>query len=340
MSGGAYSYVIKNQSITASNGPLPASFRVGFAGSDGGASNIHEIMCFKAASAVQSGSSATVNEKESAKVQAGTQAYFAYYNPNDWTGTVTGNNLLDSAGVISVSTTANWDASCVLSGTASGAPASGGGCATTNVSGPTTATPGPTNRVMLTWDTVNGVGIPFEWVESEQRAAGGARFRRSDQHSLPAELSARRHQQRDQFLRSRPVPRARHHPRRYRRFEPHLGRSAVLALHDNVEGPSEPGGGDAGKQRHADLSAVHHRGADTSQRGVRRLERRLSAWLPRRQFRCASATSSTNGATPNDGQEVLAYMPGSSLVSSALPSAPAAAPTMRTRKRWCKASTA
>ena len=68
-----------------------------------------------------------VNEKESAKVQAGTQAYFAYYNPNDWTGTVTANNLLDSAGVISVSTTANWDASCVLTGTASGAPASGGG---------------------------------------------------------------------------------------------------------------------------------------------------------------------------------------------------------------------
>ncbi len=50
VSGGAYSYVIKNQSITASNGPLPASFRVGFAGSDGGASNVHEIMCFKAAS--------------------------------------------------------------------------------------------------------------------------------------------------------------------------------------------------------------------------------------------------------------------------------------------------
>ena len=57
--GGAYSYVIKDQSITASNGPLPTSFRVGFAGSDGGATNIHEIMCFKAASAVQSGSSAT-----------------------------------------------------------------------------------------------------------------------------------------------------------------------------------------------------------------------------------------------------------------------------------------
>ena len=141
VSGGAYSYVIRNQSITASNGPLPASFRVGFAGSDGGASNIHEILCFKAASANQSGSSATVNEKEAAKVEAGTQAYFAFYDPNDWTGTVTANNLIDTAGVVTVSTTANWDASCLLSGTATGTPASGGGCATTGVSGPTSATP-------------------------------------------------------------------------------------------------------------------------------------------------------------------------------------------------------
>ena len=114
VSGGAYTYLIRNQSITASNGPLPASFRVGFAGSDGGASNVHEIMCFKATSANQSGSSATVNEKEAAKVEAGTQAYFAFYNPNDWTGTLTANNLIDTAGVISVSSTANWDASCLL----------------------------------------------------------------------------------------------------------------------------------------------------------------------------------------------------------------------------------
>ena len=71
VSGGAYSYLIKNQSITASNGPLPASFRVGFAGSDGGATNIHEIMCFKAASANQSGSSASVNQKASLQGRGG-----------------------------------------------------------------------------------------------------------------------------------------------------------------------------------------------------------------------------------------------------------------------------
>ena len=164
--GGAYSYVIKNQSITASNGPLPASFRFGFSGSTGGDTNIHEIMCFKAASANTSGSSATVNEKQAAKVEAGTQAYFAFYNPNDWTGSLTANNLIDTLGVVSVAAAANWDASCVLSGTASGSPtsANGGGCVATGVSGPTSAAPAWQNRVMLTWDTsktTNG-GIPLE----------------------------------------------------------------------------------------------------------------------------------------------------------------------------------
>jgi type IV pilus assembly protein PilY1 len=165
VSGGAYSYLIKNQSITASNGPLPASFRVGFAGSDGGASNIHEIMCFKASTYKLSGSSATANEKESAKVQSGTQAYFAYYDPSDWTGTVTANALTSSGSVVTLSTTATWDASCLLSGTTAGAPTDPvpGGCGNTGASGPVGAKPGPSARVMLTYDTVGNVGIPFEW---------------------------------------------------------------------------------------------------------------------------------------------------------------------------------
>ena len=167
VSGGAYSYLIKDQSITASNGPLPSSFRVGFAGSDGGASNIHEIMCFKAASANQSGSSASVNQKQASKLEAGTQAYFAYYDPNDWTGTVTANSLINTAGVVTVNTTANWDASCVLTGTGIT------GCANTGVAGATAANPAPANRVMLTWDTAANAGIPFEWtnLNAAQQAA-------------------------------------------------------------------------------------------------------------------------------------------------------------------------
>src|SRR5271167_297457 len=171
-SGGAYSYIVKGQSITATNGPLPPTFRFGFAASTGLHTNIHEIMCFKAAAANTSGSSATVNEKQAAKVEAGTQAYFAFYNPTSWTGSVTANNLIDTGGLVSVSTTANWDAGCNLTGTTSGTPATGGGCISTNAGGPTSATPAPASRVMLTWDTTNRVGIPFEWanLNSNQQA--------------------------------------------------------------------------------------------------------------------------------------------------------------------------
>jgi type IV pilus assembly protein PilY1 len=167
--GGAYSSLISNQDIKSANGPLPTSFRVGFAGSTGGDTNIHEIMCFKAATAAQSGSSATVNEKQAAKVQAGTQAYFAFYNPTNWTGTVTANTLINNSdGSISINTTANWDASCWL--TSSGTPAVGGGCTVPATPG---GTPTPTNRIMLTWDTVNNVGIKFEWanLNAAQQAA-------------------------------------------------------------------------------------------------------------------------------------------------------------------------
>jgi type IV pilus assembly protein PilY1 len=166
--GGAFSSIIQNQDITASNGPLPPSFLFGFSGSTGGDTNVHEIMCFKAAAATTSGSSATVNQVQSAKVEAGTQAFFAFYNPNVWTGTVTANGLADSMGVVTVVSQANWDAQCMLTGTSSGALTAGGGCASTLASGPTSANPAPTSRVMLTWDTSKNVGIPFEWASLNQ----------------------------------------------------------------------------------------------------------------------------------------------------------------------------
>ncbi len=45
---GSYISVITQQDITASNGALPANFLFGFAGSTGGSTNVHEILCFKA----------------------------------------------------------------------------------------------------------------------------------------------------------------------------------------------------------------------------------------------------------------------------------------------------
>ena len=157
--GGAWTSVIKNQSISASNGALPSTVRFGFAGSTGGSSNIHEILCFKAAPTSQAASSTTINQQQSSKVETGSQAYFGYYDPQNWTGALTANSLINTNGVLTISSTANWDASCVLTGVQTGAT-----CATTGQAGPVAAqawNTGSGGRVMLTWDGTSG--IPLQW---------------------------------------------------------------------------------------------------------------------------------------------------------------------------------
>ncbi|MDE2050080.1 MAG: pilus assembly protein PilY, partial [Gammaproteobacteria bacterium] len=159
--GGAWSHVLQNQNITTSNGTLPDTVRFGFAGSTGGSSNIHEILCFKATPATQAASSTTVNQQQSSKVQSGSQAYFGYYDPTSWTGRLTANSLVaDSAGNLTINATANWDASCELTGVASGSS-----CPTTGQAGPVTAQAWQTSssggRVELTWSGT--AGIPLEW---------------------------------------------------------------------------------------------------------------------------------------------------------------------------------
>jgi type IV pilus assembly protein PilY1 len=163
--GGAYQSVIANQSIQASNGPLPNYVRFGFAGSTGGATNVHEILCFKSAPVVQSGSSAGLNQKQSQPVESGTYAYFAYYDQTNWVGRVTANALSadPTTGIVSLATTPTWDASCVLTGVITGQSCS------TGVAGPTTAMT-PASRVILTY---NAGGVPFEWgsLSATQQAA-------------------------------------------------------------------------------------------------------------------------------------------------------------------------
>jgi len=168
LNGGAYQPVISGQSIAASNGSLPASLYFGFSGSTGGSTNIHEILCFKAAPPEQSSSSASVNEKQTTEVLATSQAFFSFYDPNDWTGRVVALPLVDTAGVITVGSAtngylANWDSECTVSGIPSGQT-----CSWTGVSG-TVAAEAPTSRVMLTWNgldttaTPGTAGTPFEW---------------------------------------------------------------------------------------------------------------------------------------------------------------------------------
>jgi type IV pilus assembly protein PilY1 len=157
---GTYLPVISGQDITAANGALPASFLFGFAGSTGGDTNIHEIMCFRASPNNQSASSAGVNQQQTAKVQAGAQVYFAYYNPDTWAGSLTAQNItLDPVtnDVTGISAPI-WDASCVLTGTGA---AEGAICPSTGA--PSPAPQSSANRTILTWDGTQGKGIPFEW---------------------------------------------------------------------------------------------------------------------------------------------------------------------------------
>jgi type IV pilus assembly protein PilY1 len=170
---GAYQSVIKSQNITTANGPLPANFLFGFAGSTGGSSNIHEILCFKAAPSTSAASSAGASEKQSAKLETGTQAYFAYFNPsNGWTGRVTASSLgFDTYGNVVVGSTPNWDASCVLTGIGSSST-----CSTTGAAGPvvaenpTASTVPFTSRQILSWNGSTGVGFEYGNLSTAQQA--------------------------------------------------------------------------------------------------------------------------------------------------------------------------
>ena len=146
INGAAWQGILTNQLITSSNPQLPTNIRFGFAGSTGGGSNIHEVLCFKAASLDTANGSAGSN-LVSSQVTSSSQVYFALYNPNDWTGQLAAYALgTDSTGAIAIGAPA-WDASCVLTGLATSTTI----CPTTGATGPTPAQD-PTSRVILTWN--------------------------------------------------------------------------------------------------------------------------------------------------------------------------------------------
>lgn len=162
---GAYQSVIAGQSITASNGALPANFLFGFAGSTGGDTNIHEILCFRATGVNQSASSSGLNEQQTSKVQAGAQVYFAYYNPDTWAGSLTSQFITTDpiTGNVTGISAPIWDASCVLTGLAQGATCPSTGAAST-------AAQGSASRSILSWS--GAAGIPFEWANLTGGAGG------------------------------------------------------------------------------------------------------------------------------------------------------------------------
>lgn len=155
---GAFQPVLVNNQITTINGPLPASFRFGFSAGTGGSNNVHEITCFQA-SPLQSNSSASANTVQSGQVKTGSQIYLASYSSDNWWGSLVSNSLVTTGNTLSVSSIANWDAKCVLTG---------GGCSAmgTDASGnPTTkiTVQGPAARTLLTWDSVGGAALPLQW---------------------------------------------------------------------------------------------------------------------------------------------------------------------------------
>jgi type IV pilus assembly protein PilY1 len=320
LSGAGFLPIITNQLITSFSGTMPKSLLFGFAGSTGGATNIHEIMCFKAQPQNTSGSSATANEKQSAKVQTTSQAFFAFYDPNVWTGTVTANPLNDAAGVVTVGTTAIWDAGCVLTGTPTGNPTQGGGCVTTGVSGPTSATPTPAGRVMLTWDTTNNVGIPFEL------SGTNGIINTLQENNLDALDSTPDTATRLNFLRGS----------RGNEVTPTgvgLYRPRTSILGDIVDssptwvGPPILGYPATWTDRlQTSDSMVENSGTQTyPQYTTAEISRLNVVYVGANDgflhgFQAGSTdlngNLTNNSATPNNGQEVLAYMPGSTLLSS------------------------
>ena len=149
--GGDPTPVITSLPISRDNGRLPAFFRFGFAASTGGGSNIHEITCFKAADSVAAASSAGSNVTESAKLQVGQQLYLTRYHSKNWWGQLTAQNLLldPNLDTVSISKRATWDASCVLTG---------GVCEMTQGRGPAQA---PADRLILS--NTGSEPIALQW---------------------------------------------------------------------------------------------------------------------------------------------------------------------------------
>ena len=258
-------------------------------------------MCFQAAPADTASSSAGLNEKQTAQVQTGSQVYFAYYNPNNWSGSLTAQNLVIDpvTNLVSIAAVANWDASCVLTGLTAGQT-----CLATSVAGPAAAQ-GPASRSILSWNGSAGVPLQYTSLSGAQQTtidAGDAtptanrvNFLRGDRSNEVNSLGVGLYRQRASVLgdivNSSPTwvggPNAPF---------PTVWRDALYP----AATPAENGGQTYQAFASTDatrLNVVWSGANDGLMHGFR--------------SGSYSATGAyvTTGATPNDGQEVLAYMP-------------------------------
>ena len=161
---GVFLPVLTKKSITAQNGPLPPSFRFGFVAASGGGSNIHEISCFSTEESPTTNTSSSTNGKQSDMVRVGSQVYLSYYHPSNSWGQLTASGLVvDPAGRVTINSQANWDANCALTG---------GKCEATGVA---TTAQAPASRSILSHDGSQGVPFRFNSLSrNQQRAIGEA----------------------------------------------------------------------------------------------------------------------------------------------------------------------
>ena len=148
--GGQYVPLLTDKDIIASQGAVPASFRFAFAGATGGSTNVHEVTCFKAQPASLSIGTSPSNTPDGS-FRTDTQIFSSFFNSNYWSGAFTATTLLKTpTGGLVAENSANWDASCLLAG---------GNCGNTGG----TFTKRPYNsRVFWTTDAAGG-GIGLGW---------------------------------------------------------------------------------------------------------------------------------------------------------------------------------
>lgn len=98
----------------------------------------------------QTTNSAADNTVKGGQVNTNTQVYVAQYHPANWWGELLAYPLLASGTTLSLGSTPNWDASCVLTG---------GSCLLTGATSGTAQS--SAGRSILTWNGASG--IPFTW---------------------------------------------------------------------------------------------------------------------------------------------------------------------------------
>ncbi|OHX18980.1 hypothetical protein BI344_10190 [Chromobacterium sphagni] len=292
---GAYVPVINNYDInnTAVSGPLPSQITFGFAGSTGGSRNVHELTCFQVQPSTQSASSSGLNSQQTSLIKTGTQQYVASYHSDNWWGEVASYALLGNSGTgqVTVSATATWDASCVLTG---------GSCSATGASNMSAQT----SRAILSWN--GSQGIPFQWasLSSTQQTVlnadgnGSARvsYLRGARSNEVTTLGTGLFRDRDSVLgdvvNSSPI------------WVGAPQNSYADVWSDKLYPGSSPAENASGAQAYSNYKSGNQTRADIIYNGSN--DGMLHG------YRSGANDSSGNystAATPNDGQEVIAYVP-------------------------------